>query len=692
MATALNLRFAIIGESETTKPYMRDVDGNMDTEELKKAIYESEKGLFEGVKSPSSLVLYRVSLRSSEYTSDREFSEDDAKPLMVIDGTISDYFQDGAEKNHIHIIVKRPEESRDNFIVPFEMLDSCNELESAIQRGECPLFVGHFQSGKTSTLQYLSKKHPNWFYFSTAGLSDTRSGLLESICNKLSISKCDTLDQLNYTLELHYQQPTVLIFDEFDYYLFRPNATGIDGGLQFLKEFAKAVNDKSYSMIRSILSSTVQGPMESDSQTSIYANVPSPWNSSSIIYASDFTFENHRHFFHGIASELGISIDELVIKDVFSRTEGYAGFEGLLAARCAEWTLTAKNRILRYGSYLPLITNFTRMGSLGKVEAVTHISSRLNSISNRDPVIAASKKLLGKFLQSGALDYRQIETEEKDALLHLQGLGIIKQGNQESNDYIFTTNVLFDLLSETYYPIGDRGGVKGFGNIDGSDDLIDKITRSFRYIRRTIFDELAVNAHSVAEAMVQGELYALLRVTIPYPNYRVYRETRTITSSEKKCDLWITNGFEYGIECKVNKASMAEIQLCASQAIDYGQDRENIKAIFLLNFSPLESQAINRRLPCPLPVGEYQLFTLQRRAVKHTLDQFKARKPELDAVEMEELRFERSPRGQFIYQHMLDDKSAPIEFSRRNFILKEGTEDEMIAYVTQVFNTHTTAV
>ncbi|KAF9401463.1 hypothetical protein BGX21_001601, partial [Mortierella sp. AD011] len=401
------------------------------------------------------------------------------------------------------------------------------------------------------------KKHPNRFYFSTAGLSDKRSGLLESICNKLSISKCDTLDQLNCTLELYYQQPIVLIFDEFDYYLFRPNATGIDGGLQFLKEFAKAVNDKSYSMIRSIvcsgsfaisqltnkLSSTVQGPMESDSQTSINVNVPSPWNSSSIIHASDFTLENHQHFFHGIASELEISIDELVIKDVFSRTEGYAGFEGLLAAKCAGWTLTAKDRTLSYKSYLRFITNFTRMGSLGKIEVVTYINDLLNSISNRDPVIAASKKLLGKFLQSVTLDYHQIETEEKDALLHLQGLGIIKQRNQESSDYIFTTNVLFDLLSETFYPIGDRGGVKGFGNINGSDDLIDKITRSFRYIRRTIFDELAVNAHSVVEAMIQGELYALLRVAIPYPNYRVYRETRTITSSEKKRDLWITNGF-----------------------------------------------------------------------------------------------------------------------------------------------------
>ena len=39
---------------------------------------------------------------------------------------------------------------------------------------------------------------------------------------------------------------------------------------------------------------------------------------------------------------------------------------------------------------------------------------------------------------------------------------------------------------------------------------------------------------------------------------------------------------------------------------------------------------------------------------------------------------------------MKDDKDAPIEFSRRNFVLKDGPrEDKMIEYITSVFNTHT---
>jgi hypothetical protein len=96
------------------------------------------------------------------------------------------------------------------------------------------------------------------------------------------------------------------------------------------------------------------------------------------------------------------------------------------------------------------------------------------------------------------------------------------------------------------------------------------------------------------------------------------------------------------------------------------------------------------RRPQPLPVGAYRLFALQRKAVRSTLDQFIAKNPDLDAVEMDELRFDRSPRGQYVYQHMMDDKHAPIKFSRHRFVIKDGhTEGEMKMYILGVFNTHT---
>ncbi|KAI7816175.1 hypothetical protein BC939DRAFT_533755 [Gamsiella multidivaricata] len=80
----------------------------------------------------------------------------------------------------------------------------------------------------------------------------------------------------------------------------------------------------------------------------------------------------------------------------------------------------------------------------------------------------------------------------------------------------------------------------------------------------------------------------------------------------------------------------------------------------------------------------------RRKDVERSLKRFIAKNPELDAVIMDELRFDRSPRGHHVYQHIKDDKDAPIEFSRRNFALKNGhTEDDVIEYIAIVYNTHT---
>ncbi|KAF9083501.1 hypothetical protein BGX27_004115, partial [Mortierella sp. AM989] len=187
MATTLNLRFAIIGESQTTQPFMSDISSNLDTEELKKAIYKFKKLMFENMKDSSSLVLYRTYLPSNEYTSDnREFSENDAKDQKVMTGSISTYFPDGAEENRIHIIVKRPKESKrkakegpdssrqqllkkqrefapanaaypdSNFYVKPDVLEVAG---NSLASGKYTLICGHRQSGKSTTCQALLR----WF-------------------------------------------------------------------------------------------------------------------------------------------------------------------------------------------------------------------------------------------------------------------------------------------------------------------------------------------------------------------------------------------------------------------------------------------------------------------------------------------------------------------------------------------------
>ncbi|KAF9396055.1 hypothetical protein BGX21_009682, partial [Mortierella sp. AD011] len=64
------------------------------------------------------------------------------------------------------------------------------------------------------------------------------------------------------------------------------------------------------------------------------------------------------------------------------------------------------------------------------------------------------------------------------------------------------------------------------------------------------------------------------------------------------------------------------------------------------------------------------------------LKQFIADNANLDSIELKKLRFDPSPRGKNIIQHMRRDKDAPIKLINRSFVLKDGNSgDEMIEYI-----------
>ncbi|KAF8922905.1 hypothetical protein BGZ58_003602 [Dissophora ornata] len=142
------------------------------------------------------------------------------------------------------------------------------------------------------------------------------------------------------------------------------------------------------------------------------------------------------------------------------------------------------------------------------------------------------------------------------------------------------------------------------------------------------------------------------------------------------------------LELRNTQLDLMDAKECLAERARQTANRERV-----LMRSPRQQEVfvvLKFRSPQPLPIGGYRLFTVQRKAVDRKLSQFIADNRELDAVVMDELRFDPSPRGHNVFQRAKDDKDAPISSGRRNFILKDGhTEDEMIKYITSVFNTHT---
>ncbi|CAB4373215.1 unnamed protein product [Rhizophagus irregularis] len=516
-----------------------------------------------------------------------------------------------------------------NFYVPFDILESTYKLEEAINEKVCVLLVGHFQSGKSSTLHYLSDTNKNYFYIQSSKLAN---GFLHGLCARLSLNLCNNIDEFDREIIQLYKEQIVIMIDEFDRFLLNQDKSP-EGTIDQMRELIKLVNDRGAEGIKSIVfagsfaistmledgSSQVKKVIEISSQESSQElslledsllekptqsclqkpeGVPSPLNSAKIIEASDFTKEQHIQFYNDIQENLNLRFNEKVVDDIYSLTNGYAGLEGLLASLCIQYG--SNEETLEFNAWNDLFTEFIRNPTKKKISAVKHIEKYLSEPvnSSNNHFIKDAKKLLERFLRKGILHSSEINDEDLVAIVHLRAIGIIRDMGKEILG--FTSNIILDLLSDNYYPVFRQDALAKIPHINSPQDFLSKTLDLFRYIRyNEIFDPLAANKHSFSESTIQGELYALLRMAVSYPTYRIFRETRTLEKSEKKCDVWVCNNKEYGIECKVDKVSEKEIKKAAEQAIGYTKGRDKVCCMFVFNFVPSDSKANNCQLFFP---------------------------------------------------------------------------------------------
>ncbi|CAG8487401.1 7629_t:CDS:2, partial [Funneliformis caledonium] len=171
------------------------------------------------------------------------------------------------------------------------------------------------------------------------------------------------------------------------------------------------------------------------------------------------------------------------------------------------------------------------------------------------------------FLIRETLSSSEIDNEEDSiSIVHLRTIGNIKS---RDNYYEFTSNIILDILTSSYYPFY-RKALARIPVINSPRDFLKEALDLLIYSRRT--------------------LYTLLRMAASYPTYKVFRETRTLKKSEKKCDIWVCNNYEYGIECKVNKVFDNDIMSAANQAIGYIEGRQKVCCMLVFNFVSFDSK------------------------------------------------------------------------------------------------------
>lgn len=165
----------------------------------------------------------------------------------------------------------------ENFCVPFWKLDSTRILKDAIAQNLCALLVGHFQSGKTSVLHYLSNTKANYFYVHSSKLLN---GFLSGLCKQLSLNQCPSCASFCDALENKYEEKIVILIDEFDRFLFNSKKNkNFECMIDEIRELTKLINDKSigiksivytgtYSIV-AMLKNGISQIIESASQKSI---------------------------------------------------------------------------------------------------------------------------------------------------------------------------------------------------------------------------------------------------------------------------------------------------------------------------------------------------------------------------------------------------------------------------------------
>ncbi|CAI2189323.1 12522_t:CDS:2 [Funneliformis geosporum] len=425
-----------------------------------------------------------------------------------------------------------------NFYVSFNVLESTCKPEEAINEHVCVFLVGHFQSGKSSTLHYFNGIKENYIYIHSSKLA---IGFLYGLYDCLSLDLCNNINDFDYKIGAEGIKLIVFAGSFSISTMIEDRNLQIKSVIEMSSHELLQKSSQEFSLKEKQIHSCLQKPVE----------VPSPLNSSKSLRRQILTKGN-------------------------THTNGYAGLEGLFASLCIEYASDEKSLDFKF------IRN-----PIKKISGVKHIEKYLTD-NNDNTFVKDARHLLERFLQRGTLSSSEIVDNNLIAIVHLRAIGIIKC---KDNYFEFTSNIILDLLSSIYYPVYDRKAFARIPVINSPLDFLKKVLDLLKYINHdVIFDPLATNQHSFSEPVIQGELYSSLCTAVSYPAFKVFRETRTLKKSKKKCNIWMCNNKEYGIECKVNKISDYDIISAADQAIGYKEGRENVCCMLVLNFVPCDSK------------------------------------------------------------------------------------------------------
>ena len=508
-----------------------------------------------------------------------------------------------------------PVDPKLNYSIPFDVLPWGKNLMDAVDGKQAILLHGHWQSGKTSALRFIKARAEDQgikvFYLDMLAewdalklfLIEGRSifQFLALRIGNLSLEYLPTfitcVDFCNW-FKQNFQGGAILLIDEYDTFL----KVGREDPRLLLEmnnliAYNRNIQDTFSSIVCagtfSIVASQTEdvGDMdideeaqleERDSDDSLDAlvrpfQVGSPWNKAHFIETQPFERQLFKEFAVGVYESHNANIEAEVVDDILETTCGHPGF--------SMWMLTKS------------IQQSIGMGCLTTAEWMNSKRSIYNMELYKTPTMAKmlgrvkSSKKIARVLHLLVRD-NQVNCTEVRLVSFLRALGIAKPIYQD-NFITFTSPIIRDCLLQQFYPACESINNVIFWEQIPVNFVQTVLLKALSHIKAAeILDPLVAYSKGLAEAAVHAELYRILHALFRKQLVTILTETRVVTSSDMRCDIWIKTPLaEFGLELKT-ECGNSYIQTEANpKIVKYASSREP-REMVLVNFVMKEAASV----------------------------------------------------------------------------------------------------
>jgi hypothetical protein len=513
-----------------------------------------------------------------------------------------------------------PVDTKLNYSIPFDRLPWAMELIQAVDAKQAILLHGHWQSGKTSALRFIKTRAED---------QGVKVYYLDMMASKATLERC-LLGGKSFFKFLAWRISVGLSFDHL------PNFSGVDAFCDWVEErhqgetapillideydaflqvgredsrlllemnslisynrntqntFSSIVCAGTFSIVATQTGDNARDMdvdvdtefKKWDSDDSLDAvvrpfDVVSPWNKAHFIETKPFERHVFKDFAASVYDSYKANIVADVVDDILETTFGHPGF--------SIWML------------LKSIQQAIGCGCLTTAEWMSSKRSIYNSELYKSPTMAkmlgrvkASKKIAGVLyilVRDNQVNCTEVRVES-----FLRAVGIAKPSN-EGNLLTFTCPIIRDCLLQEFYPAYDTiNEIAVFCDPFPVNYLPNVLLKALSYIKAAeILDPLVTYSKGLAEAAVHAELYRILHAFFRNQSVMVLTETRVVSSSAMRCDIWMKTSFaEFGLELKTECDNNSIQKEANPKIVKYASSREP-REMVLLNFVMKEAASV----------------------------------------------------------------------------------------------------